>query len=204
MGVYPFGSVTLPRNRIVRVSRSTIAKMKGRSIVISTARGTPLSGIPNIVAAAASVPFSSTVMLARCRASPMYRPLSPVIPLKSAGVEGRVPPSSEDYEVLLDQFTGEGGRPHGRLSLPGSGGDAQPGVEGELPVGVDGRELPGFAFLPEVDANILCGSCLIADGGETLAVEPEHRFGCASRRPGFKREARRDVAPPAPRLRHPG
>ena len=66
------------------VSRSVMAKRKGRFAVISFNGGGPLTGKPSAVAAAASVPFSSTVTFALWTASPMNRGASLVMPLKSA------------------------------------------------------------------------------------------------------------------------
>jgi hypothetical protein len=63
-------------------------------MVISFGGGGVLTGISSTVAAAVSVPFSSTVMLALCRASPMNSSLFPVMPLKSATLGSKREPRS--------------------------------------------------------------------------------------------------------------
>lgn len=103
-----------------------------------------------------------------------------------AGVEARARFSSEYYEVLLDQFAGEGTRPHGRLSGSRAGGDAQPGVEGKITLGIDGREFPDVPVLLEVDPDVVCGSNLVAAGGEAVPTEPKRRPGRGLRRLGFE------------------
>jgi hypothetical protein len=61
MDCYPPGSVTLPTNNIVPVELSRIRKKNGRSTVNSTrSEGREVASMIAVVAAAASVPASST------------------------------------------------------------------------------------------------------------------------------------------------
>jgi hypothetical protein len=62
--------------------------------------------------------------------------------------------SSEHYETLLRSFAGTENCLHPGGARLGAGGDAQPGFEGHVAVGVEGLELPGPAVLAEEDRDV--------------------------------------------------
>jgi len=75
----------------------------------------------------------------------------------------------EDQEARLHAFAGPGVRKHSRPAQPDILWYAQTGVECQIAVGVEGRELPGLAVLPEEDLDIARGRGFVAAGSKAVA-----------------------------------